>query len=245
MSDSTRKASDPYALKGEATPPDDFALSPAESTPAEESAESSQPPMAWMLLRELVETVVLSLVIFLLIRMVVQNYRIESHSMLPNFHEGQFILVNKLAYKLGEPARGEVVVFHNPRNPDEDYIKRVIGLPGDTVAIYGQTVYINDEPLPQPYATNPLPAGYVFEPQEVPPHHIFVMGDNRPNSQDSRFASVGPINEDLIVGKAWLRVWPFAEFGLVTHYHLEPGAEALSLAPASVTGEEPACCDGE
>ncbi|RIK44638.1 MAG: signal peptidase I [Chloroflexi bacterium] len=244
MSDSTRNANDPFALKAESTPPNDFALAPTETTPAEENAESTHPPMAWMLLRELVETVVLSLVIFLLIRMVVQNYRIESHSMLPNFHEGQFILVNKLAYKLGEPARGEVVVFHNPRNPDEDYIKRVIGLPGDTVAIYGQTVYINDEPLPQPYATNPLPPGYVFEPQEVPPDHIFVMGDNRPNSQDSRFASVGPIAEDLIVGKAWLRVWPFAEFGLVAHYHLEPGDAALSAAPDS-TGLEAACCSQE
>lgn len=242
MSDSTRNAGDPYVLKAEATPPDDFALSPGETTPAEESSESKQPPMAWMLLRELVETVVLSLVIFLLIRMVVQNYRIESHSMLPNFHEGQFILVNKLAYKLGEPARGEVVVFHNPRNLDEDYIKRVIGLPGDTVAIYGQTVYINDEPLPQPYATNPLPPGYVFGPEVVPPNHIFVMGDNRPNSQDSRFAAVGPVDEDLIVGKAWLRVWPFAEFGLVAHYHLEPGAASVSAAPASTTGSEPACC---
>jgi signal peptidase I len=180
--------------------------------------------MAWMLLRELVETVVLSLVIFLLIRMVVQNYRIESHSMLPNFHEGQFILVNKLAFKLGEPVRGEVVVFHNPSNTDEDYIKRVIGLPGDSVEVREQTVYINGEALPQPYQTNPLPAGYQYGPAVVPPDHLFVMGDNRPNSRDSRYPEVGPVPENLVVGKAWLRVWPFAEFGLVPHYQLEPGA---------------------
>jgi signal peptidase I len=222
MSESTRNANDPYALQSEANPPADYAL--AAETVAETPAESNQPPVAWMLLRELVETVVLSLVIFLLIRMVVQNYRIESHSMMPNFQEGQFILVNKLAFKLGQPERGQVIVFHNPRNTDEDYIKRVIGLPGDTVEIREQTVYVNGQPLPQPYTTNPLPPGYVFGPQSVPADHLFVMGDNRPNSRDSRFVEVGPIPEDLIVGKAWLRVWPFSVFGLVQHYNLEPGA---------------------
>ncbi len=85
--------------------------------------------MTWLLLRELVETVVLSLVIFLLIRQVVQNYRIESHSMEPNSMRGKFILVNKLAYKLGAPQRGDVIVFHNPNNTDEDYIKRGSGCP--------------------------------------------------------------------------------------------------------------------
>jgi signal peptidase I len=235
MSDSTRNTNDPFVLQpevlpSEATPP---TLAPTESP---EATESNQPPMAWMLLRELVETVVLSLVIFLLIRMVVQNYRIESHSMMPNFQEGQFILVNKLAFKVGQPQRGEVIVFHNPGNTDEDYIKRVIGLPGDTVELREQTVYINGQPLPQPYTTNPLPSGYAFGPQIVPAGHLFVMGDNRPNSRDSRYPEVGPIPEDLIVGKAWLRVWPFSVFGLVPHYKLEPGAES-STTPFVAT-----CC---
>jgi signal peptidase I len=233
MSDSTRNTNDPFVLQSEATPPTEFALAPSE-TP--EVAESNQPPMAWMLLRELVETVVLSLVIFLLIRMVVQNYRIESHSMMPNFQEGQFILVNKLAFKFSQPQRGEVIVFHNPGNTDEDYIKRVIGLPGDTVELREQTVYINGQPLPQPYTTNPLPPGYAFGPQTVPPDHLFVMGDNRPNSRDSRYPEVGPIPEELIVGKAWLRVWPFSAFGLVPHYQLEPGAESSLAPPVAV------CC---
>lgn len=221
MTESTRNAPDPFALQPEATPNPDLTLSP---TPVEEpSVETNQPPVAWMLLRELVETVVLSLVIFLLIRMVVQNYRIESHSMQPNFQEGQFILVNKLAFKLGSPTRGEVIVFHNPQNTDEDYIKRVIGLPGDSIRIQDQQVYINEKPLAQPYATNPFPPGYQFGPQIVPPDHLFVMGDNRPNSRDSRFPEVGAISEDLVVGKAWLRVWPFPVAGLVQHYALEPG----------------------
>ena len=94
---------------------------------------------AGSLLRELIETVVLALILFLVIRQVVQNYRIESHSMEPNFYEGQFVLVNKLAYKLGTPHRGEVLVFHNPNNTKEDYIKRIIGLPGDQVEVIGDT----------------------------------------------------------------------------------------------------------
>jgi signal peptidase I len=195
-----------------------------------------------MLLRELVETIVLSLVIFLLIRQVVQNYRIESHSMQPNFQEGQFILVNKLAYKLGTPTRGEVIVFHNPQNPDEDYIKRLIGLPGDTLEIHDQQVFINNKPLPQPYQINAFPPGYTYGPMTVPPSHLFVMGDNRPNSRDSRFPEVGPIPEELVVGKAWLRVWPFSVFGLVPHYELEPGASA-SVSAATGAPSTPGCCE--
>ena len=83
--------------------------------------QEQTPPSAWMIIRELTETIVLSLIIFLLMRQVVQNYRIESHSMEPNFIEGQFILVNKLAYVFGEPNRGDVLVFHNPNNNKEDY----------------------------------------------------------------------------------------------------------------------------
>ena len=126
--------------------PDIYALTPevkADSAVGERTLEGPatvtesepQPSMSWMMLRELIETIVLSLVIFLLIRQVVQNYRIESHSMQPNFYEGEFILVNKLAYRLGSPVRGDVLVFHNPNNVDEDYIKRIIGLPGDTLEI--------------------------------------------------------------------------------------------------------------
>ncbi|GIV77479.1 MAG: signal peptidase I [Litorilinea sp.] len=196
---------------------------------ADDSSDAAtQPPTAWLLLREVVETVVLSLVIFLLIRQVVQNYRIESHSMEPNFYEGQFILVNKLAYKLGTPKRGDVIVFHNPNNPSEDYIKRVIALPGDTLEIRDQTIYINGKVLNEPYAQNRLSPGTVYGPVVIEPDHLFVMGDNRPNSSDSR--RFGQLSEDLIVGQAWLRVWPLNQFGLIQHYALEPGV------PATVAG---------
>jgi signal peptidase I len=191
-----------------------------------DAATINQPSMTWMLLRELVETVVLSLLIFLVIRQVVQNYRIESTSMEPNFHEGQFILVNKLAYRIGAPQRGDVIVFHNPDNPNEDYIKRVIALPGDTLEIVDQSVLVNGKLLEEPYPMNLLVRGSQYGPIVVESDHLFVMGDNRPNSKDSR--SFGQLSEDLVVGQAWVRVWPLSLFGAIRHYDLEPGVAAAS-----------------
>ena len=222
MSD-TCNANDPFALQP------DYSQSVADLlTPTEESVPVApkQPSAIWVLLRELVETIVLSLIIFLLIRQVIQNYRIESHSMQPNFYEGQFILVNKLAFKLGEPERGEVIVFHNPNNVEEDYIKRVIGLPGDTIEIRDQTVYLNGEVLTEPYQINPFAPGEYFPPTLVEPDTLFVMGDNRNNSSDSR--RIGAIPEELIVGQAWLRVWPMDKWGVIKHYQLEPGVPAAA-----------------
>lgn len=199
-----------------------------------------EPSMTWMMLREMLETVVLSLIIFLLMRQVVQNYRIESQSMEPNFCEGQFILVNKLAYVLGEPKRGDVLVFHNPSNQDEDYIKRIIGLPGDTLSIRNQQVFINGDDsnsaLDEPYLSNKNSSGETVGSLLVEPDRLFVMGDNRSNSQDSRSGQVGQLSQDLIVGKAWLRVWPFDRWGLVQHHDLEPGQ---MLDPASTSPDNP------
>jgi signal peptidase I len=127
-----------------------------------------------------------------------------------------------LAYRLGAPERGDVLVFHNPNNVEEDYIKRIIGLPGDTVEIHDGTVFINGQPLIEEYPINEIPQGQSYGPIVIEPDHLFVMGDNRPQSQDSRV--FGQLPEDLIVGKAWVRVWPFNEFGIIQHYDLEPDA---------------------
>jgi signal peptidase I len=211
MSDTRDKLSEQYQLQPEMAAGAPEAIAP-EQAPQESSGS---------MVREIVETIVLALILFLVIRQVVQNYRIESHSMEPNFYEGEFVLVSKLAYRLGEPERGNVVVFQNPNNAAEDYIKRVIGLPGDTVEVVGDTILINGEELPQPYVHNANPEGTYFGPLVVPDGTIFVMGDNRPRSSDSR--AIGPIDESLLRGQAWLRVWPLNKFGFVTHYDLAPG----------------------
>lgn len=187
-----------------------------EASPSgETSPEGEAPSASWLILRELAETIVLSLIIFLLMRQVVQNYRIESHSMEPNFSEGQFILVNKLAYVLGEPKQGDVLVFHNPNNVEEDYIKRIIGLPGDMLSISDSHVYINGETLDETYIAYEIQPREEFGPIVIEPGNLFVMGDNRPNSSDSR--RFGQLSQDLVVGKAWLRVWPPDKWGLISH----------------------------
>jgi signal peptidase I len=164
---------------------------------------------------------VLSLVIFLVIRQGVQNYNIEGPSMEPSFLDGQFVLVNKLAYKLGEPERGDVIVFKNPGNEKEDYIKRVIGLPGDTVSFADEHVYVNGELIDDDL----LVMGPTHSRGEdiivVSPDHLFVMGDNRRNSRDSR--DFGVLDEDLLIGRAWVRIWPVSDWGRVGHAELEPG----------------------
>lgn len=215
MTESTKPVNDPYTLQ-----PDPAAVEPIPGG-AKAVEASQQQASNWTMVRELVETVVLSLIIFLLIRQVVQNYRIENHSMEPNFFDGQFVLVNKLAYRLGEPERGDVVVFHNPRNTNEDYIKRILGLPGDTVEVHDQTVFVNGQPVIEDFPHNAIQPGDYAPPVTVGDNQLFVMGDNRPNSSDSRV--FGPISQDLAVGKAWLRIWPLTVFGIVEHEDLPLG----------------------
>ena len=162
-----------------------------------------------------------ALLVALLVRtFFIQAFWIPSDSMEPTLHKGDRVLVNKLSYKLHDVHRGDVIVFKRPEaaksaNPDddiEDLIKRVIGLPGDTIETVDGVIYINDEPLPEPY----LPDGTrsdspPVERQVVPDGHLFMMGDNRGNSQDSRY--FGPIDEDLIVGRAFVRIYPLGDIG--------------------------------
>ncbi len=216
----TEQTGEPFGLVADFPPVTDDPQAVDDNAPGPDDAPSQRSEFLSMA-REIVETVVLSLIIFLVIRQGIQNYRIESHSMEPNFYDGQYVLVNKLAYKLGEPQRGDVVVFHNPNNPDEDYIKRIIGLPGDTVSFDGGRVYINGQPLDEPYVNPPTNGSFGAGPTVVDDGYIFVMGDNRPNSRDSRV--FGELSEDLMVGKAWVRIWPLTEIGQVGHIELVPG----------------------
>lgn len=178
------------------------------------------------LLRETLETVVLAVLIFLVIRSLVQNYRIEGQSMEPNFHHGQYLLVNKLAYRLGEYKRGDVIVFHYPNNPAQDYIKRVIGLPGDTVEFRDGNLFVNGVTVDEPY--DQVPIARNIPAQTVAPGFLYVLGDNRPASSDTR--TWGQLSQEFVIGKAWLAIWPVEIAGLVEHPAIELES-ALELAP--------------
>ena len=164
-------------------------------------------------LRELIETVVLTLVIFFLVRTVMQNYRIDGISMEPNFQNGQLLIINKLSYKLGQPRRGDVIVFHYPRDPSRDFIKRVIGLPGQTVEVRSGQVIIDGKPIDEPYG--PAPGSYDAPPTLVPPNELFVLGDNRNNSSDSH--SWGLLPMDKVIGRAIVSYWPPSEWRIISN----------------------------
>jgi signal peptidase I len=162
-----------------------------------------------------VETILLALVLFLAINALSARVRVENVSMRPTLQPGEFLLVNRVAYKLGQPSIGDIVVFHAPGVSDLDYIKRVIGLPGDTVSISGGIVFVNDQPLYEPYIADP--PNYSGE-WVVPPDEYFVLGDNRNNSSDSHLWGFVP--KDDIVGRALLIYWPLEEITLLRSHDI-------------------------
>ncbi|MDQ7030009.1 MAG: signal peptidase I [Ardenticatenia bacterium] len=169
-----------------------------------DSPSSAELSSVWQIVREIIETIVLTVVIFLLIRIPTQTFRIEGFSMEPSFIPGQYLIVNKAVYWFREPSRGEVVVFRFSDNPPQDYIKRIIGLPGETVEVQNGQVYINGQPLEEPW---PLKPGFYSDaPITLGPNEYYVLGDNRGNSSDSH--AWGPLDGDRIIGKAWIAYWP-------------------------------------
>lgn len=171
------------------------------------------------IVRELVETALLAAIIWLAVNFATARYVVEGSSMEPNLHSGQFLIVSRLSYEFGEPQRGDVIVFDYPNNPSDDYVKRIIGLPGDSVRIENGVVYVNDVVLDEPYLTHSIPQFYEGQWQRVPDEQYFVLGDNRRASSDSR--NWGMLSEDLIIGKAWLSYWPVNEWGIVPHHEFE------------------------
>ena len=147
--------------------------------------ESSREPggvsaFRWIL--ELMQTLLMAVILYFLIDTVVARVRVENISMLPTLREGEFLLVNKMAYRFGEVENGDIVVFHNPLNPQEDYIKRVIGVPGDKVEVHDYQVFLNGYPVKEEYISEP--PSYIGE-WVVPDDEVFVLGDNRNRSDDS------------------------------------------------------------
>ena len=163
-------------------------------------------------LRELLEAVLPALVIVLVVNIfLAQATRVEGQSMDPSLHDSQRLIIEKISYRFGSPQRGDIIVLRRPQRSVDPLIKRVVGLPGETVAIHDAMVYIDGDPLTEPYLDQPTWGS--MAPVVVPEGHVFVMGDNRRSSNDSR--AFGVVSLDDIVGRAWLRYWPPDEFGPV------------------------------
>lgn len=158
------------------------------------------------------ETLVLSVLLFAGINAVSARIRVDGPSMQPTLHTGEFVIVNKLAYTFGEPKVGDVIVFHYPRDPDQEYIKRVIGLGGDRIRVAQGQVYVNDVPLDEPYIA--APPAYQNE-WVVPEDSLFVLGDNRNNSSDSH--NWGSVPMPYVIGKALLVYWPPEQWQFIDH----------------------------
>jgi len=168
------------------------------------------------IVREILITVVLGLVIFFTARAALQTYEVFQTSMEPNFYEGQRVVVLKSAYWFGDPQRGDVVIFNAPDNTGEEWIKRIIGLPGDTVRIDHGVVYVNGVPLDEPYMQRPF--NYSMDLRTIPADNYFFLGDNRDVSNDSHRGWY--MLRENIIGKAWLVTWPPSAWGSVPSFPL-------------------------
>ncbi len=170
------------------------------------------------LFRDTVVIVLIAVVIIFGLQTVAQKFVIEGPSMNDTLHDQQQLLVNKLVYTFHEPERGDIIVFQPPDSNGEEYIKRIIGLPGETVVIEDGIVFIHKSDgtvmsLDEPYISTP--AKRSFEGDIIPENRYFVLGDNRNNSSDSRSGWTLPLEN--IIGKAWLSVWPPRMWGLVAN----------------------------
>ncbi len=185
------------------------------STPAQAPAEpvSEQRQPTSVLVREIIETLLLTLFIFWLVNTATGRFRIEGFSMLPTLKEGEMVIINKLSYYLGDPQRGDVIVLHFPNDRSRDFIKRIMAVPGDHIEVSDGDVVINGTTLDEPYINAaPSYSGSWI----VPENEYFVLGDNRNNSSDSHNWSFLP--RDDIVGKAWFIYWGPEAWGLVPHF---------------------------
>jgi signal peptidase I len=168
-------------------------------------------------IRELLITVGLAVAIFFILQTTIQSSIVEGSSMQPGLQDGDRLIVIKPVYTFTSPQRGEIVIIHPPVAPDKEWVKRVIGIPGDTVEIKNGMVYVNNVALDEPYI-KAKPAYPRYGPIKVPPDNYFVLGDNRNNSTDSHTGWT--VSRQNVVGEVWLRIWPFSNWGIVRGYPL-------------------------
>jgi signal peptidase I len=209
---------------------DDYADPPSPAAPPRRAPRPVAQHRQSHLAREIIETIVLTAVIFVAIHYSVQTFSVSGSSMLPGLQNGEYVLVNKLAYLFHGPSRGDVIVFHYPLDPNLDFIKRVIAVPGDTIQLTLTQVSVNGVTLKEPYISAPqnscignIPCNKPFT---LPPGDYFVMGDNRPNSDDSR--TWGPLPSQYIIGKATVIFWPLSNWQIIPTY-----SNLFALIPAS------------
>jgi signal peptidase I len=185
-----------------------------------EPQSPSQEKSEWKrFLLDLLETVGLALVLFVIINSVSARVRVDGSSMLPTLHDGEFVLVNKLAYRMGTPTRGDIIVFRSTTAADLDLIKRIIGVPGDQVTIGDGHVTVNGQTVDEPYI-NAAP-NYSGE-WHVPAGNLFVLGDNRNDSSDSH--AWGFLPKENVIGKALLIYWPPPQWAMINHVQIAAAA---------------------
>lgn len=172
-------------------------------------------------LLDALQPVVMAFAIFMMIYLFLfQPHKVDGNSMYPNFHNLEYILTDKISYRRSNPQRGDVIIFHAPPPNDADFIKRIIGLPGETIMVKGGQVFINNQLLPEIYLPMSLQTtekSFLREgvPYAIPQNYYMVFGDNRNFSSDSR--EWGPASRQAIVGKAMFRYWPIDKIGVIAH----------------------------
>jgi len=170
---------------------------------------------------ELAQVVIFAVSIFLFVYLLVlQPHKIKGASMEPNFHDGEYILTDKVSYRLGNPNRGDVIVFKAPPADKDEFIKRIVGLPGETVRIEQGKLYVDDRVIEEKYIEEKAVtrSGQFAKENKtitIPADSYFVLGDNRDHSLDSR--SLGLISRDKITGRAWIIYWPVSEVGAISN----------------------------
>ena len=169
----------------------------------------------WQYIRDILITIAIAVVVFFGLQITVGAFEVYGTSMVPNILPADYILVDKVSYNFREPERGEVIILNSPQQQEKDLIKRVIALPGDTVEIKYDRVYINGEAINEPYIKEPTK--YKYNAQQVPPDSYFVLGDNRNISSDSH--SGWFLSKKDIIGKAMIVYWPPSRINIVEHYN--------------------------